>query len=364
MTMRSQLPGAQHPDPQHSGLKKPVYETFVTVTGASGFIAKYVIAEILNRGYAVRGTLRSLGKADSVRAAIVRAGADPARLTFVEADLLADDGWDAALRGATYLVHTASPFPVQQPDNADDVIAPARDGTVRVMLAAHREGVKRIVLTSSTVAVMYPAKQTRGHVFTEDDFSDETLATLTPYIKSKTLAEKAAWAFVKGKVGAPELVVINPAFVQGPALDDDLSTSHELMRLMAGGKYPASPRIVFPVCDVRDVATAHAEAMLRPDAAGQRFIVAEGETRLFDIGQRMVAECPDLAGKAPRFELPDTAVRALAVVDKRLRTILPELGSHRVCSAKKAREVLGLTLRGPDEAITSAARSLRELKLI
>ena len=133
---------------------------------------------------------------------------------------------------------------------------------------------------------------------------------------------------------------------------------------MAEGRYPASPKIIFPVCDVRDVAAAHVEAMLRPEAAGQRFIVAEGETRLFDIGQRMIAECPDLKGKAPRFELPDAAVRALAVVDKRLRTILPELGSHRVCSSNKVRDVLGLTLRGPDEAIRAAARSLRDLKLI
>lgn len=343
---------------------QPPYETQVVVTGASGFIAKYVIAELLNRGYGVRGTLRGLDKADGVRAAIVRAGADPARLTFAVADLMKDDGWDAAVQGATYVVHTASPFPVQQPDNPDDLIAPAREGTMRVMLAAHREGIRRIVLTSSTVAVMYAGARRAGHVYTEDDFSDETIASLTPYIKSKTLAEKAAWAFVKSKAGAPELAVINPAFVQGPALDDDLSTSHELMRLMAAGTYPAAPKITFPVCDVRDVAAAHAEAMIRPDAAGQRFIIAEGETRLYDIGRRMVAECPDLAGKAPRFELPDTVVRGLAVVDKRLRTILPELGTHRVCSAKKARDVLGLTLRGADEAIIAAARSLRELKLI
>lgn len=339
-------------------------ETQVVVTGASGFIAKYVIAELLRRGYSVRGTLRSLDKAESVRAAVIRAGADPARLTFAVADLTKEDGWDAAVQGATYVLHTASPFPVQQPDNPDDLIAPAREGTMRVMLASERAGVRRVVLTSSTVAVMYAGARPSGHIYTEDDFSDETIPSLTPYIKSKTLAEKAAWAFVKSKAGAPELVAINPGFVQGPALDDDLSTSHELMRLMAAGTYPAAPKIIFPVCDVRDVAMAHAEAMIRPEAAGQRFLITEGETRLFDIGRRMVAECPDLAGKAPRFELPDAVVRGLAVVDKRLRTILPELGTHRVCSAKKARDVLGLTLRGPEEAITAAARSLRELKLI
>jgi dihydroflavonol-4-reductase len=336
----------------------------VVVTGASGFIAKYVIAELLRRGFYVRGTLRNEAKADRVRAAVTRAGADTSKLSFAVADLLREDGWDQAVQDAQYVVHTASPFPVQQPDNADDLIAPAREGTLRVLLAAHRAGIPRVVLTSSTVAVMYAATYTPGYVFTEDDYTDEARDGLTPYIRSKTLAEKAAWNFVKSKAGAPELAVINPAFVQGPALDDDLSTSHELMRLMAEGRYPASPKIVFPVCDVRDVATAHVEAMMRPEAAGHRFIIAQGETRLFDIGQRMVAECPDLKSKAPRFELPDTAVRALAVVDKRLRTILPELGSHRVCTSRKARDMLGLTLRGPDEAISAAARSLRELKLI
>ena len=336
----------------------------VVVTGASGFIAKYVIAELLRRGYAVRGTLRAMDKSVAVLAAIERAGADPAKLTFIAADLMRDEGWDAVVHRAAYVIHTASPFPVQQPDDPDDVIGPARDGTLRVLAAAHRAGVKRVVLTSSTVAVMYASVYTPGYVFTETDFTDETRASLTPYIKSKTLAEKAAWNYVNSEPGAPQLAVINPAFVQGPALDADLSTSHELLRLMSEGRYPASPKVVFPVCDVRDVATAHAEAMIRPEAAGQRFIVAEGETRLFDIGQRLAAVCPDLKSKVPRFELPDAAVRVLAVADKRLRTILPELGSHRVCSNRKARDVLGLTLRGPDEAIGAAARSLRELKLI
>ena len=336
----------------------------VAVTGASGFIAKHIVAELLKRGYPVRATLRDLNKFDGVRSAVTRAGADPAGLTFVEADLMSDEGWDAAVKGVAYVIHTASPFPVQQPDNEDDVIGPAREGTLRVMLAAHRAMVKRIVLTSSTVAVMYAQKYVPGHIFTEADFTDETSARLTPYIKSKSLAEKAAWNFVKTKVGAPELAVICPAFVQGPALDGDLSTSHELMRLMAEGRYPASPKVTFPVCDVRDVAAAHVEAMIRPAAAGQRFIIAEGETRLFDIGQRMVEECPDLKSKVPKFELPDAAVRALAVFDKRLRTILPELGSHRVCSNAKAREGLGLTFRSASEAIGEAARSLRALKLI
>ncbi|MGL4397287.1 MAG: SDR family oxidoreductase [Hyphomicrobium sp.] len=336
----------------------------VVVTGASGFIAKYIAAELLKRGFAVRGTLRTPSKADSVARAIARAGASTAQLSFVAADLLSDAGWDDAMRGAAFVAHTASPFPIEQPNDGDALIRPARDGTLRVFGAAHRAGVKRIVLTSSTVAVMYPAAFAPGHVFSERDMTDDTRAELTPYIRSKTMAEKAAWDFGQRVASAPELAVINPGFVQGPALDDDLSTSHELYRLIARGIYPAAPRIRFPVCDVRDVAAAHVEALIRPQAAGERFIVAEGETGLFALGEALARECPDLKSKVPKFQLPDLAVRGLAIFDKRLRTVLPELGRNKMCTSAKAKDVLGLTLRDGDAAISDAIRSLRALGLI
>ena len=220
------------------------------------------------------------------------------------------------------------------------------------------------MLTSSTVAVMYPPDYTREHVFSEADFTDEDTRGLTPYIRSKTIAEKAAWDFVKSAPGAPELVAINPGFVQGPALDADLSTSHELYRLMARGIYPAAPRIRFPVCDVRDVAAAHAQALAVPEAAGNRFIIANGETGLFALGQALAAECPDLKKKVPKFQLPDTAVRTLAVFDKRLRTVLPELGREKKCTSEKAQRILGLKLREGEDAIRDAIRSLRAQGLI
>ncbi|MEQ1717339.1 MAG: NAD-dependent epimerase/dehydratase family protein [Hyphomicrobium sp.] len=336
----------------------------VVVTGATGFIAKHIIAECLNRGFAVRGTVRDYLKVAGIVKAIETTGASTANLSFASADLTSDDQWDTAMAGAAYVIHTASPFPMQQPNNAEDVIGPARDGTGRVMLAAHRNLVKRVVLTSSTVAVMYPPSYAREHVFTEIDFTDEATPGLTPYIRSKTIAERTAWAFVETKLGAPELSVINPGFVQGPALDEDLSTSHELYRLMARGIYPAAPRIRFPVCDVRDVAAAHAEALVNPLARGQRFIIANGETGLFALGQALAAECPDLKSKVPKFQLPDAAVRSLAVFDKRMRTILPELGRQKLTSSAKAQTILGLSLRDGDAAIRDAIRSLRDLGLI
>ena len=336
----------------------------VLVTGASGFIAKHMIAELLRRGHSVRGTVRSVEKADGVRRAVTRAGADPSRLTFCAADLLSDAGWNDAVAGATYVLHTASPFPMQQPDNPDDVIRPAVDGTLRVLKAATAAGVKRIVVTSSTVAIFYGPDQPKSHAYSETDFTDESRADITPYIRSKTLAEKAAWAFVRDTSGAPELVVINPGFVHGPALDADLSTSHELFILMARGTYPAAPRIRFPVAHVVDVAIAHAEALVRPNAVGQRFLIGEGQLGLYDLGRVMARELPDLKAKVPKFELPDMAVRGLAVFDKKLRTILPELGRAKEFTNAKARDGLGIAFHSADAAVAASVTSLRSLQLI
>lgn len=336
----------------------------IVVTGSSGFIAKHVITELLRRGMRVRGTLRDADKADNVRRAVARAGADPAALTFAAADLLRDEGWDDAIAGADVVLHTASPFPMTQPDDADDVIRPAVEGTRRVLAAATRAGVKRVVITSSTVAILYGSGVGNDHVYSEADFSDETRSELTPYIRSKTMAEKAAWQFVADTPGAPELVAINPGFVHGPALDEDLSTSHELFRLMARGVYPAAPKIRFPVAHVRDVAEAHAEAATNPAAAGQRYLVGAGSLGLYDLGRIMGRELPDLKSKAPKFELPDIAVRTLAVADKRLRTILPELGRIKNYRNDKAERELGLKLRDAEQAVIESVMTLRELRLI
>ncbi len=339
-------------------------DTQVVVTGASGLIAKNTIAEFLRLGHSVRGTLRSIEKADEVRRAVSHLGADPGNLSFIAADLTSDVGWDEAVSGAKVVVHTASPFPLTQPDDAEDIIAPARDGTLRVLRSATKAGVARVVLTSSTVAIFYPSGRPIGHVYSEEDFTDETRPDLTPYFKSKTIAEKAAWDFTESTPGSPDLVAINPSFVQGPAADTDLSTSHELYRIMARGTYPAVPSITFPVTDVRDVAAAHVEAAFRPGIGGSRFLVGEGRLSLFDLGQIMARELPDLRSKAPKFQLPDVAVRALAVFDRKLRTVLPELGEKKAYSNAKVKAELCLTLRSADEAVTAAIRSLRDLRLI
>lgn len=337
----------------------------VLVTGATGFIAKHCIAELLRQGYRVRGTARDVERAlAGVRGALGHLGIDAAAVEIIGADLEKDAAWDKAASGCRYVLHVASPFPIQQPKDRDEVVRPARDGALRVLGAATRAGVERVVMTSSTVAVMYTTRHQPGHVYSETDWSDPGRPDITPYIASKTIAEQAAWSYVRETAGAPPLVTINPGFVQGPALDTDLSTSLEVQHLMGRGAYPAAPAISFPVADVRDIAALHVLALTHPKARGERFLAANGSASLMGIGREIAAVLPDLASKVPKFEMPDFVVRGLAKVDKRLATVLPELGVTRVCSNAKATDVLGFRFRPAEEAIRDAALSLRQLGMI
>ena len=337
----------------------------VLVTGASGFIAKHCIAELLRRNHPVRATLRNPGRADEVRRSVAHAGADAGGVELVTADLLSDAGWAEAMDGCTYVLHVASPFPITEPKNPEDVIRPAREGALRVLRAARDAGVKRVVLTSSVVAITLPWPEAPlGHVFTEKDWTNPERPDISTYVRSKTLAERAAWDFVKSEAKAPELTVVNPAFVLGPALDPDLSTSHEVLRLMAVGAYPAAPKVGFPISDVRDVAITHARVMTHPQAAGQRFLSANGFLRLYEIGQLLAATLPDLKRKVPKFQMHDFSVRVIALFDKRLRAVLADLGHPRHISNAQAHAVLEQSFRSPQEAVKAAASSLRALHVI
>lgn len=336
----------------------------VAVTGASGFIAKHCIAELLREGFAVRGTVRSLDKADSVRAAVARAGSDPAGLSFATADLMAEAGWDDALAGCSYVLHVASPFPLAQPRTRDEVVVPARDGTLRVLAAAKRSGARRVVLTSSIAAIMYPSVGEQSRTYTEIDWTDPARSDLTPYIVSKAVAEKAAWTYAQSTPGAPQLAVVNPGFVQGPALDGDLSTSHAVIREMAQGKMPAAPKAGYAMVDVRDVAALHVKAMLHPAAAGQRFLATNGYLMLREIAEMVARTLPDLARKVPRREAPDFVVRLLSYFDPGARAVVPDLGVKRKCDSRKARELFDFTFRSPSDAVVSSVQSLRQLGLI
>jgi nucleoside-diphosphate-sugar epimerase len=337
----------------------------VLVTGASGFIAKHCIAELLRKGFAVRGTLRDLGRADWVRQGIARAGANPAGVEFVSADLLSDAGWQQALQGCTYVLHVASPFPLIEPRDPEELIRPAREGVLRVLKAATQAGIKRVVMTSSVVAVTLPWPDAPlGHVFTEADWTKPERPDITTYIRSKALAERAAWDFVKSEPRAPELAAVNPAIVMGPATDTDISSSHEVIKLMAKGAYPGAPKVGFPISDVRDVAATHVLAMTTPAAAGKRFLTANGFMRLVEVGRLIAETLPDLKKKVPRHEFLDITVRIVALFDKRLKAVLPDLGHPRPISNAQAKNVLGQTFHSAQDAVKSATLSLRELGVI
>jgi len=334
----------------------------VLVTGAGGFIAKHCVAELLRRGYRVRGSVRRPEAAAEIAAAV--GVTDPDRLDFATLDLTADDGWDAALRDCRYLMHVASPFPLKAPKDREALLAPARDGTRRALAAASRNGVARTVLTSSTAAILSGHRGRGGHVWTEADWSDVDSPTIQPYPLSKTLAERLAWDFVAADASGMELTAVNPGFVLGPALDRDVGTSAEIVQLFLKGAYPAVPRLSFPVVDVRDVALTHVAALESPQAAGERFICASDSLWLKDIGSILRAAFPAFGRKPPVRELPDFAVRLLALVDPNLRAASTELGEAKRASNAKAEAVLGIRFRPAEEAVVAMAQSLLDLGLV
>jgi dihydroflavonol-4-reductase len=332
----------------------------IVLTGASGFIAKHILKDLLGAGHHVRATIRTASRADEVRAAVLpHVPADAAaRLSFVTLDLDRDEGWGAALQGATALVHTASPFPIAQPKNPDDLIKPAVNGTLRAMTAARDAGVDRVVLTSSMVAVINEAK---GFPQDESDWCDPDLPTTTPYAKSKTLAERAAWDFV-AKNPSLRLTTINPSLVLGPLLDGTHGSSVGLVKRLLAGKDPMVPNFAFPIVDVRDVALMHVRALERPQTAGRRYLAADEPISMPDMGRILKVVYPNrrIATRAA----PSLIMRGLAVFDPEVRSILPKLGKVERVSNARARTEMGMTFIPAAEALKASAASLIERKLV
>lgn len=331
----------------------------VLVTGGTGFLGTHLIAQLLQAGYAVRTTVRTLDREGELRQALERAGAgSDVDLELTVADLSADDGWADAVSGVRCVLHVASPFPPAMPKDDDEVIVPARDGALRVLHAARDVGVKRVVMTSSFAAVGY------GHAPSEQEFTEKDWtnidAPLGAYIRSKAVAERAAWDFIAAEGGALELAVVNPVGIFGPPLAADLSASVRLaLQLM---KAPAVPRLATTVVDVRDVADLHIRAMTMPDAAGQRFLASTGEPLTFQEVARILRE----AVGDPNSTLPvldDEVVREGAKTDPGMANMAGELGKVRRVSSEKARTVLGWAPRSNVETLRATARGLRDLGL-
>nr|WP_255616841.1 NAD-dependent epimerase/dehydratase family protein [Aurantimonas sp. VKM B-3413] len=332
------------------------------MTGISGFIGKHVALAMLGAGFLVRGTLRSQGKAEAVRAALAEAGADPARVEFAVADLTRDEGWQEAAEGCRFVAHTASPFPARQPRDRQALVPIAKGGTLRVVRAALAAGAERLVLTSSVASVYYGHPRRTEPRFGEEDWTDVTNGSVTAYAVSKTEAERAAWGAVDGT--ALQMAAINPALVLGPLLDGEAGTSARLVAMMMNGRLPAVPNASFGIVDVRDVAEAHALALTVPGAAGHRFLLSGGSMTLLEIANVMAAEYPDLARRLPRFVLPDALVRIAALVAPEARALRAELGRRKQLVTDPAQRILGLSFRSPRIAVRDMAESLGKRGLV
>jgi nucleoside-diphosphate-sugar epimerase len=337
----------------------------ILVTGGSGFIGSHCILQLLAAGHRVRTTVRSLAREKDVRARLAAAGADPGdRLSFHAADLLADAGWAEAVQGCEHVLHVASPFPPGIPADENELIVPARDGALRVLRAARDAGVRRVVLTSSFAAIGY-GQPPRETPFDETSWTDPAGDDVRPYVKSKTLAERAAWDFIAREGGALELSVVNPVGVLGPALGSDLSTSILLVQRLMDGAVPGCPRLRFGLVDVRDVADLHLRAMTHPAARGERFLAVSGEfVWMIDIARVLRRRMGAAARRVPTRQLPNWLVRLAALRDPAVRQILPELGKPKNGTAEKARRLLGWSPRPSEEAIVATAESLVRLGIL
>ena len=336
----------------------------ILVTGASGFVAIHTIVQLLEQGYHVRGTLRTMSREAEVRETISKYVQANDRFEILPADLEQESGWDEAMKDVKYVLHVASPFPLFEPKHEDELIIPAVQGTLRVLRAAHKAKVRRVVQVSSVAAV------TAGHVgenrtFTENDWSNVD-KNIGAYQKSKTLAERAAWGFINGEENTRklEMVSINPPIILGPVPNKDFPTSAEVVRTFMLGQVPGVGRIKMDVVDVRDVASAIILAMQTPEAAGNRFLVPTGMVWLKDIADILHKEYGSKGYKIPRILFPTFLIKLLALFDKKIALVAPSLGWDYDLSNEKAKRILKWTPRSVEETILSMAESLIEQKFV
>ena len=324
--------------------------TKVMVTGITGYIGQHCGAELLRQGYEVLGTVRSMEKADMVREGIARV-APIENLTFVEADLLNDKGWKDAMDGCTYVLHVASPFIIAAPKDENEIISPAVDGTLRVLSAAKAAGIKRVVLTSSTVAII--SGKLSGHYGT-DSWSDPD-ANIGTYAKSKTLAERVAWEFAD--TNTIDLVVINPGGVLGRTLTGRVEgESLTFISDIINGKYPLVPDISVLLIDVRDVAKLHVAAITAEGAVGKRFIASSDEPLHFKEVTGILKD----AGykKASTRQAPKFLLKLMSLFDDQVKGLLPMVGERQTVANKETYEILGWEPTPIDQSLIETAESI------
>lgn len=331
----------------------------ILVTGASGFLAIHTIVQLLQQGYKVRGTIRSLSKEAEVRKTISKYVHANDRLEILPADLEQDSGWDEAMRDVEYVLHVASPFPLFEPKHEDELIIPAVQGTLRVLRAANKAKVKRVVQVSSNAAIS-SGHEGENKTFTEEDWTN--LDKVGAYPKSKTLAERAAWDFINSaeNTNQMELATINPPYILGPVPNKNFRTSVELVRTYMMGQVPGVGRIKMGIVDVRDVAAAIILAMQTPEAAGNRFLCSGGTLWIKEIAQILHKEYAKRGYKIPTIQFPSLLIHFIALFDKKISLVTSSLDWDYELSSEKAKRILKWQPRSNEEAILSMAESLIE----
>src|SRR5579872_710005 len=329
----------------------------VLVTGGSGYIGGWCVIGLLQQGYRLRATVRNLSRESEVRAALGKAVEIGDRLSFHAADLMSGAGWDDAAAGCDYVLHVASPLGVAEPKDPDELIIPARDGARRVIGAAIKAGVKRVVQTSSVAATSKPTGSPDS-VSDETQWTDLTLPRVSAYAQSKTIAEKAAWELIGAAGGVTTLATVNPTLVLGPVLGHDFSESVQVVERLVSGRVPGLPRLGFNIVDVRDVADLHLRAMTAPQAAGERFIAAGAYAWMADLATLLREKLGPGGAKVPTRKVPDFVIRLAGLFDKDLGSVTPGLGLKHDFTSAKAQRMLGWKPRPTEETVLDCARSL------
>ncbi len=330
----------------------------VLLTGISGYLGGHVGLALLNAGYAVRGSVRSLERADKVRAAISAAGGEVARLEFVALDLDADAGWTEAMAGVRHLLHTASPFVTAMPRDRTELVRPAVEGTRRAIEAALQAAVERVVLTSSMAAAVYGHDSARTAPFGPTDWTNLRGRPVNAYAESKTRAEQTAWTLMDAAGRHDDLVALNPYYILGPLLDDDPGTSASLVLRLMNGSVPMAARFYFSVVDVRDVAELHVRALTAPGAGGHRFTFGSRSFSFLEIAGVIRKALPAFAARLPTRDAPDWLVRLFSFAVPEIRGHGGEVGLVRTIDSADAIRLLGHPPIPPEEAIVATARDL------
>ena len=336
----------------------------VLLTGISGWIAKHTAIELLNAGYEVLGTIRNKNLVDQTKQTISKY-ASTEKLSFVELDLLKDDGWNEAAKGCRYIFHVASPFPMKVSSNRENLLPVAVDGTLRVLNAGLNAGVEQIIKTSSIVAMFRKPNRTNPYTFGENDWSDENwIEGVSDYFLSKTKAEKAAWRLMESKGLKNKLTTINPGGVFGDALDKKGGTSIEYIRQFMKGKFPGAPKFAVLISDVKDIAKAHVACIGNNKVGGRRLIVGKDVKRLVELSQLIAEAMPEYKKKLPTKELPNLMVKLISYIDSSAKTMIPDLGIMMQTDTSYAEEILGFKFKPAKGCISENAKSVARLGLV